>query len=136
MDGSGERGVLFVAMGTVATLGMWSSCLKNRLQVLLASCCTAGTQNSLSIAVATSCWYAMCGVPVDMCGAAAGLEERQAMAAAFAELPVRVLWRLSKTEVPDQTAVDGLHLGNNTKARTLTSIALLSPPPEYPGFSI
>ena len=37
------------------------------------------------------------------------------MAAAFAGLPVRVLWRLSEAEVPDQAALAELHLGNNTK---------------------
>lgn len=39
------------------------------------------------------------------------------MAAAFARLPVRVLWRLQKSEVPDEAALAELHLGNNTKAR-------------------
>ena len=37
------------------------------------------------------------------------------MAKAFARLPLRVLWRLSGSEVPDQAALDDLHLGNNTK---------------------
>ena len=47
-----------------------------------------------------------------------GIKERQAMAAAFAALSERVLWRLSKGEVPDQAALDELHIGNNTKVRT------------------
>ena len=38
------------------------------------------------------------------------------MAAAFAKLPSRVLWRLSKSELPDENAIADLHLGNNTKA--------------------
>ncbi|BDA49336.1 UDP-glucuronosyltransferase 2A1 [Coccomyxa sp. Obi] len=67
MANAGERGVLYVAMGTVATLG---------------------------------------------------LKERQAMAAAFAQLPARVLWRLSKSEVPDENALAALTLGNNTKVVT------------------
>ncbi|CAL8464217.1 g3752 [Coccomyxa elongata] len=67
MAGAGEQGVLFVAMGTVATLG---------------------------------------------------LRERQAMAAAFAQLPAHVLWRLSKLEVPDGNALAALSLGNNTKVVT------------------
>ncbi len=37
------------------------------------------------------------------------------MAAAFAKLPVRVLWRLSKSEVPDESAIAELNLGINTK---------------------
>ena len=37
------------------------------------------------------------------------------MAAAFSKLPVRVLWRLSKSEVPDESAITELNLGNNTK---------------------
>ena len=37
------------------------------------------------------------------------------MAAAFAELPVHVLWRLSAKEVPDEAALAALSLGNNTK---------------------
>ncbi len=48
---------------------------------------------------------------------AAGLRERQAMAAAFAQHPGRVLWRLSKSEVSDEDALAALSLGNNTKAR-------------------
>lgn len=47
----------------------------------------------------------------------AGLTERKAMAAAFARLPVRVLWRLSDSEVPDQAALAELNVGNNTKVR-------------------
>ncbi|BDA49333.1 UDP-glucuronosyltransferase 2A1 [Coccomyxa sp. Obi] len=67
MEGAGNNGVLLVAMGTIATLG---------------------------------------------------LKERQAMAAAFAKLPARVLWRLSKSEVPNQNAITALNLGNNTKVAT------------------
>ncbi len=37
------------------------------------------------------------------------------MAAAFAQLPARVLWRLSKSEVPDDSALAALSLGSNTK---------------------
>lgn len=44
-----------------------------------------------------------------------GLEQRKAMAAAFAVLPVKVLWRLSQSEVPDEPATAELKLGNNTK---------------------
>lgn len=40
------------------------------------------------------------------------------MAAAFAQLPARVLWRLSKSEVSDQSAIAALNLGNNTKVCT------------------
>ncbi len=40
------------------------------------------------------------------------------MAAAFVQLPARVLWRLSKSEVPDQNAIGALNLGNNTKVST------------------
>lgn len=46
----------------------------------------------------------------------AGLEERQAMAAAFARLSMRVLWRLSMSEVPNDNAIADLNLSNNTKA--------------------
>ena len=37
------------------------------------------------------------------------------MAAAFAALPVKVLWQLSKAQAPDRAALDQLSLGNNTK---------------------
>lgn len=43
------------------------------------------------------------------------------MAAAFAKLPVRVLWRLSKSELPDDNAITDLHLSDNTKASLLTA---------------
>lgn len=47
------------------------------------------------------------------------------MASAFAQLPVRVLWRLSKSEVLDEDAIADLNLGNNTKARLLTAFPYL-----------
>ncbi len=37
------------------------------------------------------------------------------MAEALAQLPVRVLWRLSPQEIPDRAAIEALRLGNNTK---------------------
>ena len=37
------------------------------------------------------------------------------MAAAFAALPGKVLWQLSKSEVPDQAAFDQLSVGANTQ---------------------
>lgn len=42
-------------------------------------------------------------------------EQRVSMAAAFAQLPCKVLWRLTPSEVPDGAAIAALHLGNNTK---------------------
>ena len=39
------------------------------------------------------------------------------MAATFARLPCKVLWRLTLEEVPDEAAMAQLGLGNNTKAR-------------------
>ena len=38
------------------------------------------------------------------------------MAAAFATLPCKVLWRLTPKEVPDQAAIAALKLGTNTQA--------------------
>ena len=38
------------------------------------------------------------------------------MAAAFAKLPCKVLWRLTPKEVPDQAAIAALNLGANTQA--------------------
>ena len=37
------------------------------------------------------------------------------MAAAFTELPCKVLWRLTRKEVPDAVALAALNLGNNTQ---------------------
>lgn len=37
------------------------------------------------------------------------------MAAAFASLPVKVLWRLFSKEIPDAAAMTALRLANNTK---------------------
>lgn len=45
------------------------------------------------------------------------------MASVLAMLPCRVLWRLSSSEIPDDAAIDALHLGNNTKVRTYVSAA-------------
>ena len=39
------------------------------------------------------------------------------MAAVFASLPCKVLWRLTQKEVPDEAALARLSLGNNTKVR-------------------
>ena len=43
------------------------------------------------------------------------------MAAAFAALPCKVLWRLTAKEVPDQAAIAALNLGNNTKVPAIPS---------------
>ena len=37
------------------------------------------------------------------------------MAAAFAKLPMKILWVLSKSEVPDEAALAELKVGSNTK---------------------
>ena len=37
------------------------------------------------------------------------------MAAAFAQLQVKVLWKLSESEVPDEAALVELKIGSNTK---------------------
>ena len=37
------------------------------------------------------------------------------MAAVFSRLPVKVLWRLLPSEIPDAAALAQLGLGNNTK---------------------
>jgi hypothetical protein len=58
--------------------------------------------------------------------------ERQALSALFAKLPVRVLWRLSKTEIPNQAAIDELHLANNTKAKPSCAILLKTETPTIP----
>ncbi len=38
------------------------------------------------------------------------------MGRAFSRLPVRVLWKLSKKDVPDQAALEALGLADNVKA--------------------
>ena len=43
-------------------------------------------------------------------------QELASMAAAFATLPCKVLWRLTPKEVPDQATVAALNLGTNTQA--------------------
>lgn len=45
------------------------------------------------------------------------------MAASFAALSVKVLWRLAPSEVPDEAALAELGLGNNTKVMS-ASLAL------------
>ena len=45
----------------------------------------------------------------------AGVRERKAMAASFAALPAKVLWRLALSEVPDEAAIAELGIGKNTK---------------------
>ena len=42
-------------------------------------------------------------------------DELSSMAAAFAALPCKVLWRLTRKEVPDEAALAALKLGNNTQ---------------------
>ena len=44
-----------------------------------------------------------------------GVRERKAMAASFATLPAKVLWRLALSEVPDEAAIAELGIGSNTK---------------------
>jgi len=62
------------------------------------------------------CAVLCCVLPVSSDKASnAGVRERQAMAAAFAALPVKVLWRLAQSEVPDEAALAELGIGSNTK---------------------
>ncbi len=42
-------------------------------------------------------------------------EQLVGMAAVFAKLPCKVLWRLKPREVPDADALARLQLGNNTQ---------------------
>ena len=42
-------------------------------------------------------------------------QQLRSMAAAFAALPCKVLWRLTPKEVPDEAAIAALGLGNNTQ---------------------
>ena len=42
-------------------------------------------------------------------------EQLVSMAAVFAKLPCKVLWRLKPREVPDADAIAKLQLGNNTQ---------------------
>jgi glucuronosyltransferase len=52
------------------------------------------------------------------------------MAATFASLPCKVLWRLTPSEVPNEAALAQLRLGNNTKVlSTCLSWVWKLPPP-------
>ncbi len=57
-------------------------------------------------------------------GADARAEQQQlkGMAAAFAALPSKVLWRLTAKEVPDGAAMAALELGNNTQVLACKSM--------------
>lgn len=57
-------------------------------------------------------------------GARADQQQLKGMAAAFAALPSKVLWRLTAKEVPDEAAMAALELGNNTQVPA--SILLLN----------
>ena len=45
------------------------------------------------------------------------------MAAAFATLPCKVLWRLTPKEVPDEAAIASLGLGSNTQVLASAALA-------------
>lgn len=45
------------------------------------------------------------------------------MAAAFAALPCKVLWRLTPKEVPDEAAIASLGLGSNTQVLASAALA-------------
>lgn len=48
------------------------------------------------------------------------------MAAAFASLPCKVLWRLTAKEMPDQAAIAALNLANNTRVSLCLPLRILS----------
>ena len=48
------------------------------------------------------------------------------MAAAFAALPCKVLWRLTPKEVPNAAAIAALGLGNNTQVLASTALAYIA----------
>ena len=103
MAGAGDQGVLVVATGTVATLG-------KREQSAGRSACLPACHACMALCMHPATVHSGTAAAVP------GLAERKAMAAAFAQLPARVLWRLSNAEVPDDAALAELRLGNNTKA--------------------
>jgi hypothetical protein len=103
MESAGEQGVLLASLGTIAELG------ERTLQDLwLAHACGCGTCfHGLHTLFHAS---VLCAVPES--------HQTAAMAAVFASLPCKVLWRLTPREVPDQAAIARLGLGNNTKVHT------------------
>lgn len=48
----------------------------------------------------------------------ADVKQRKGMAAVFASLPCKVLWRLPRSDIPDAAAIAELALGNNTNVGT------------------
>ena len=114
VDSAGEEGVLYVAMGTLATLGVQ---LPDKNSKWFKFCCVIQVfRHDASFTIQCECALE----PLKHC---AGLKERQAMAASFAALPVKVLWRLAPSEVPDEAALAKLGPGNNTKVMS-ASLAL------------
>ena len=95
MEGAASSGVLVAATGTIFRVGE-APALQQTGTMMRAAASPAHTSSG------------------------AGAQERQALAAAFARLaPLRVLWRLTRAEVPDDAALEALHLGNNTKVPKL-----------------
>jgi hypothetical protein len=126
LDSAGDEGVLYVAMGTLATLG-----------VAIARP-TVPWSDFFRVSQMSQPWHYTpftigCGGTLRPLGYCTGLKERQAMAASFAALPVRVLWRLAPSEVPDDAALAELGAGNNTKVMSallaLQMAHLFSGPP-------
>ena len=115
-----DQGVLLVSLGTIAYLGKdpyallsENTCiliLHNRGEDCICQCALLDA-SSLTEQMHLECRGAFARLQLSQ---HAGHKQIVQMAAAFAELKCKVLWRLTSAEMPDKSS--GLfHLGNNTQ---------------------
>lgn len=129
LEGAGKQGVLLSSLGTIAELGeLHSVCslsdyhhqIPLHYNYLHASVLTTWAMRPWKCRfsgahVSPSCDTAILTAGSERISVHADRYQLASMAAAFARLPCKVLWRLTAKEVPDQAAIVALNLANNTK---------------------
>ena len=129
LEGAGKQGVLLASLGTIAELGEPQSVCSlsdYHLEIPLhynymhASLLTMWAMPPMKCRfrgadISPSCDTAILTAGSERVSAHADRDQLASMAAAFARLPCKVLWRLTAKEVPDQAAMAALNLANNTK---------------------
>ena len=129
LEGAGRQGVLLASLGTIAELGEPQSVcslsdyhheIPLHYNYMHASVLTTWAMRPWKCRfsgahVSPSCDTAILTAGPERISVHADRDQLASMAAAFARLPCKVLWRLTAKEVPDQAAIAALNLANNTK---------------------
>ena len=112
-----DNGVLLVSAGTIAQLGEPALSVPKQSLVHVRNFAQVLSPSQLHVSLClTGIWLTHRDSVRHLLSCDAGHNQVVQMAAAFAKLPCKVLWRLTSSEIPDASAP--FRLGRNTKVPT------------------